>query len=554
MHIFPVNHTVMHFTLCTFILYEFLLYIKAQAEFISTKPLAIINKIDPNHDILINVPLSQRHNVTQNFSPLITLQCDTENFVSQIQRDWTQYASQIQARSPISPLYVRPECDSFHYRHFQWTPEFWNRLEHSPTAKQFSFEMIYFEIIDKALYVIRNVDDSSLPHNMYLYDSSDTILFISKVISYFYELYQFVRFKLNISDNFSPQMQREPCFVALERLPNIKLPLHTFGTSHIPNPEQCSEERLVRFRQTAPFAFLVEFPQGQVINRVPIIRNYDIYKQATGHPDVLDFQWTNPSNKAFLLQIEVGPRLTNNPKLWWIHRQSSSVLGYHDNFFAPESLRTSQVVNSYARGQYHYYANGLYVKLPDVNYLIQNVTETNYTLQKWPLPKQTENRPINLSTICAPHIGSFERALIKATTLLPHISQVANIVLCQQRASNFFSLTSLRNTYHAQAMTENPHFQSTFFSYYENQTTFRAHDTSSQRTFNHEFSIFKSLWQNMQPKIQQLHQGLYRFHYFRRRSLYYSAERRIYAHDMKSFASSWAYAIQARDRSKQHLN
>ena len=544
----------MHFTLCIFILYNPVFYIKTQAVSISTEPLKIINKIDPNHDILVNVPPNKRHNLTKKFPPLVTLPCDSENFASQIQSDWTQYARHVQACPPIPPLYVRPECDSFYYRHFQWTPEFWNRLEHSPTAKQFSFEMIYLEIIDKALYVIRNINESSLPHNMYLYDSSDTILLISKVISYFYELYQFVRFKLNISDNLPSNMQRKPCFVALDRLPNIKLPLHTFGTTHISNPEQCNEERLVRFRQTAPSVFLVEFPQGQIENRVPTLRNYEIYKKATGHPDVLDFQWTSPSSKAFFLQIEVGPRLTNNPKLWWIYRQSPSVLGYHDNFFAPESLRTSQTVYSYARGQYHYYAEGLYVKLPDVQYLIQNVTENNYTLQRWPLPTQTENRPLNLNTICAPHIGSFERALTKAMTLLSNTPPFANIDFCQRFASDHSSLNSLRNIYHAQAMTENPHFQSTFFSYHDNQTTFKAHDTSFQQAFNHEFSIFKSLWQNMQPKILQLHQKLYHFHYFHRRSSCYYAERRLYANDLKSLASAWSHAVHARDKATQNLN
>ena len=61
-----------------------MIYIKTQAAFISTEPLKIINKIDPNHDILISVPLSQRHNVTQKFLPLVTLQCDSEDFASQI--------------------------------------------------------------------------------------------------------------------------------------------------------------------------------------------------------------------------------------------------------------------------------------------------------------------------------------------------------------------------------------------------------------------------------------------------------------------------------------
>ena len=544
----------MEFTFCIFLLYDYMFYVKTQAVFITTEPLKIINKIDPNNDILINVPPNKRHNLTKYFLPLVTLPCDSENFASQIQNDWTQYVTQIQSSPPIPPLNVRPECDSFHYRHFPWTPEIWNRLEHSQTAKQFSFEMIYFEIIDKALYVIRNINDSSLPHNMYLHDSSDTILLISKIISYFYELYQSVSFKLNIGDNLPSQTQSKPCFVALARLPNIKLPLHTFGTTNIPYPEQCSEERLVRFRQTAPSVFLVEFPQGHIENRVPTLRNYEIYKQATGHPDVLDFQWTSPSSKAFHLQIEVGPRLTNNPKIWWIYRQSPSVLGYHDNFFAPESLRTSQTVYSYARGQNHYYADGLYVKLPNVHYLTQNVTENNYTLQKWPLPTQTENRPLTLDTICTPHIGSFERALIKAMTLLSNTPRFTNLDFCQQYASDHLPLNSLRSTYHAQAITENPHFQPTFFSYHDNQTTFRAHDTSFQQAFNHEFSIFKSLWHNMQPKILQLHQKLYRFHYFHRRSLHYDAERRLYTHDFNSFAAAWSYAVHARDKATQNLN
>ena len=527
-----------------------------QAGLISRESSTIISKIDPGHDILINIPIRKRHNVTQKFPPLVTLQCDSEHFVSQIRRDWTQYTDQIQARPSILPLYLRPECDSFHYRHFQWTPEYWNRLKHLPAAKQFSFEMIYFDITDKPLYVIRNANHSSLSHNMYLFDSSDTILFISKVISYFYELYQFVKFRLQINDSFSPQMQREPCFVALERLPNIKLPLHTFGTRSIPNPHQCSEERLVRFRQTSPSAFLVEFPQGQVQNLVPIIRNYKVYKETTGHPDVLDFQWTNPHHKSFLLQIEVGQRLTANPKLWWIHRQSSSVLGYHDNFFAPESLRTSQVVYSYARGRYHYYANGLYVTLPNVNYLLQNVTERNYTLQKWPLPERTENRPLNLSTVCSPHIGSFERALIKATTLLPNNQQLANINFCQHTASDLLSLPFSRQTYHEQALTENPHFSPTFYSYYDDPTPFKELDTFTQIVFNHEVSILTPLWQNIHSKILQLHQKLNSFHYFFTRSSYYSAERRIYSHDtnMKFFSLAWAHEIDNRDKATQNLN
>jgi len=141
-------------------------------------------------------------------------------------------------------------------------------------------------------------------------------------------------------------------------------------------------------------------------------------------------------------------------------------------------------------------------------------------------------------------------------TLLPNNQQLSSIDFCQYNTSEHFSLPSLRNNYHAQAMVRNPHFRSNFYSYYDNQTLSIGQNTLSQRAFSHELSILTSLWLNMHPKILQLHHKLYRFHYFHRRSLYYSAERRIYAHyvNMKHLASSWTYEIDARDKATQNLN
>ena len=115
--------------------------------------------------------ISPRNNITisTNFRPLVTLQCDASQFVAQVQNHWNLYTTTKFSKSAIPPLYVNPDCDSFFHRHFRWTPESWNMLEHEEPAKHFSFEMINFDIIEKPLYIIMNETNSHTPHNMFFF-------------------------------------------------------------------------------------------------------------------------------------------------------------------------------------------------------------------------------------------------------------------------------------------------------------------------------------------------------------------------------------------------
>ena len=151
-----------------------------------------------------------------------------------------------------------------------------------------------------------------------------------------------------------------------------------------------------------------------MINVIPQTRHKLLYIEKTGYPDVLDFEWSTLEDTGYDLRIEVGQRLTALPKIWWIHHQSDSLLGYHKNFFAPDYLQTKSTVYSFATNNRHYYAGGSYVKKPGVTYLQQRVTEFQPYIQSWLLPRQTRNCNFQHRTYCSPHIGDLEYNMIQA--------------------------------------------------------------------------------------------------------------------------------------------
>ena len=489
-----------------------------------------------NGILLEEIPSQQKLNISTTFQPLVTLQCDTKNFVSQIQRNWKLYTSTKWPTPATPPLYVKPDCNSFLYRHFRWTPESWNMLEHKASAKNFDFEMLNFDIIEKPLYIITDEIGLTEPHDMFFSEASDTIAFISYTLSHFYETYQSIRFKLVTKDKHWPQTQTGSCFVALKRLPLIKTPLHTFGSHIINNPTQCVEAKLVRLHKISTSTFALDFPRGKLINQVPLFRNYDRYIEQTGHLDVLDFQWSTPEDTGYTLLIEVGPRLRHPPKIWWILRQSDSLLGYHDNFFAPEYLRISQVIYSYARGRKHDYADELYVKSPDTKYLRQNVIETNYTLQSWLLPQHENNFPEITHEYCKTRLGPPEHNLIEANKFLDNPSQTENLRICKNNAKIPQSTQRDRLEYHQKAITAFPTMNYDIFSYdtrldnhySEHFLPLKLNTAPLQRALNDEKNLLNMIWTNMKPKIQTLQMKRFLHHIYNNERLFFRAERQIY--------------------------
>jgi len=508
--------------------------------------------------------ISPRNNITisTNFRPLVTLQCDSNQFVAQVRNHWNLYTTIKLSKSVIPPLYVNPDCDSFFYRHFRWTPESWNILEHEEPAKHFSFEMINFDIIEKPLYIIMNETKSHTPHNMFFSESSDEILFVSYALSYFYEKFQSVRFKLVVNNEHWPQAQIGPCFVALERLPLIKTSLHTFGLHLINNPIQCNENKLVRLHQQTPSTFALHFPKGKLTNIVPLYRKYKEYIRQTDKLDVLDFQWSTNTDTGYTLLIQVGTQLTSPPKIWWIHRQSNSLLGYHDNFFALEYLRTSQIIHSYARNNRHYYAESLYVKILEVKYLTQNVIERNYTTQSWSLPTKTINTPDKPHEYCKPRLEALENGLNQANRFLEDRLEIKHLNICNTNIHTLKTAREDHTNYHQNAIAALPLLKHDIFSYdYVTADTFHTQlvpqhlkETQLQIALNEQLSLLNTLWSNMQPRVRILQTKLFLYHTNRNQKLFFSQEKQFYSNTLYAFAIYKQRILNAQHMAIQQLN
>ena len=508
--------------------------------------------------------ISPRNNITisTNFRPLVTLQCDSSQFVAQVQNHWNLYTTIQFEKSAIPPLYVNPNCDSFFYRHFRWTPESWNMLEHEEPAKQFSFEMINFDIIEKPLYIITNETNSHTPHNMFFSESSDAILFMSYTLSHFYEKFQSVRFKLVVNNEQWPQAQIGPCFVALEPLTLIKTSLHTFGLHLINNAVQCNENKLVRLHQQTPSTFALHFPKGKLTNIVPLYRKYKEYIRHTNKPDVLDFQWSTNTDTGYTLLIQVGTPLTSPPKIWWIHRQSDSLLGYHDNFFEPEHLRTSQIIHSFARNNCHYYPEGLYVKMPEVKYLTQNVIERNYTMQSWPLPTKTINTPDKPHEYCKPRLGALENGLNQANRLLENSLEIKHLNTCNTNYQTLKTAREDHTNYHQNAIAALPLLKHDILSYdYVTADTFHTQlvpqhlkKSQLQIALNEQLHLLNTLWGNMQPRVRTLQTKLFLYHTYRNQKLFFLQEKQFYSNTLYTFAIYKQRILNAQHMAIQQLN
>jgi len=148
---------------------------------------------------------------------------------------------------------------------------------------------------------------------------------------------------------------------------------------------------------------------------------------------------------VYELRLTVGEELLSLPKTWWIHQQSDSALGHHQKFFAPDHLQT-RTVCSYAQGDRHYYADGMYVKKAGVTCLRQKVTEHQSTLRSWRLPNPNWHCNLQQRQYCSPHLGDLEYTFRRAMNTLKQSASLQHP--CGIYLSNFTNIQQFRTDYH----------------------------------------------------------------------------------------------------------
>ena len=186
------------------------------------------------------------------------------------------------------------------------------------------------------------------------------------------------------------------------------------------------------------------------------------YIKKTGYPEVLNFERSSLEDTGYKLRLTVGNKLLSLPKTLWIHQQSDSILGYHKNFFAPDHLQTTRTVYSYAKGDRHYYADGMYVKKTGITYLRQKVTENQPTLRSWQIPTPNWHCNLQQRHYCSPRLGDLEYTFLRAMNTSKQSVSLQH--LCGTYLSNFTTIQQFRTDYYQRAKKLFPILNYTIFS------------------------------------------------------------------------------------------
>jgi len=167
------------------------------------------------HDgnIITDFPINQQIPYRQPIKPIVALPFDLKQFHAHINNDWTTYSVQQQIRPSTPLLNVTPDCSCYNYYEINWQPDQWTSLIHDSSRTSFDFETVHLKLINKKNFFIPHIQNKAPLYNMSVEHSNDALLFTSYVISYFYEKFESVRFKL--FHNIKPWRTKHsgPCFV-----------------------------------------------------------------------------------------------------------------------------------------------------------------------------------------------------------------------------------------------------------------------------------------------------------------------------------------------------
>jgi len=472
--------------------------------------------------------------VTLHFQPLNTLACDTQRFQEQTKNKWHKYTSLITDNTPGKRPQFNPEHHSHYFQKISWSPDTWTTITHHHEARKYHFEMIYLQLVQKPLYIIYTENAFEEPHDLHYFNSGDTIALISRIIAYFYEHFTSVKFKLFARTRKSDNEFRGNCYFSAKKFPLITQVLQTpVTTQHIINTP-CDEAKLIRTFTIDSTHYMVTFPKNKITNEVPEVRNVHQYIEQIGHNYALGFQWSNPTDTGYNLEIEIGEKLSYIPRTWWIHEQSDSLLGFHKNFFLPTYFQTLQTTYSYARNSRHYFAEGFYVKKPGVTYFRQNVREHTPVITSWPIPTEQINIKHPPIVYFKPHLGNLETLLPKVLTIIERSPHIAQISKCQNYTATFHTLQQDRSNYHQTISDQEKQLLPSIYSYEQpphaqsDQRTNNIAQANLQRRVDDKAQLFTLIWKNVHPHILNLENNLLTYSFERNEKIRLEAEKRLY--------------------------
>ena len=441
------------------------------------------------------------YNISQNFRytsieklpPLAYIPSDLKSFHNQFTHSWNTYANNKNNLTMYPSANVNPTCNSFTHRVFYWSPLQWTTIEDN-SLPEADFQMIHLTALSYTRVIIAQTNLPMITFTLFQDSLQETFLFMSKILSYFYEKYSHISFKLTQQKNPTIPISTINCSIGVNELPAIQEVIKPQGESRIRLVNPCILQQIVRVQKPTSNTYRVTFPTSKIRN---IKQFTQLYLETTTRERTLTFQWPYVDKTAFNLEIRTSRRRKHLPRIWWLLPHTNSSLTYHENLFAPPTAATRTTTYSYTLNNRHYYNKEGCINHCKHKALQETVQRYNLPTISWPLPETRTKGLKPLRLYCLPQCGIIEHHMNIYDKQLPHWWPHSDYDKCTSNYTNSIKLdVIIQNTYPL-PLNLKPLSRNTIYTY---ETDIPITFSGPLQTYQHELSYLRN---HLQKKIRK---------------------------------------------------
>jgi len=249
-----------------------------------------------------NISKNLHYNHIEKLPPLAYIPSDLQNFHHQLTHSWVTYSINKANPTAYPPTDVNPSCNSFTYNTFHWSPLQWTSITDS-SFSNIDFQMLQLQLPSQTQVTIAQTNSLRNTITMSHDSLHEAFLFMSKILSYFYEKYTNITFKLNKYTDPTLPTNAINCTIGLHDLPSILEVIQPRGETRILYTTPCILEKIIRIQKLTWTEYAVHFPTSRIRN---IIQQPLRYFNSTTREQTLTFQWPYLNQTAFKLMIRVS--------------------------------------------------------------------------------------------------------------------------------------------------------------------------------------------------------------------------------------------------------
>jgi len=469
---------------------------------------SLITTLQQNGIATYNISNNLHYQNIEKLSPLPYIPSDLKNFHNQLTHSWNIYTANKKNPTIYPPINVDPSCNSFTYRVFHWSPLQWTLIEDNFFPNT-DFQMIHLKSPPHLQITIAQANSPmntvSVSQNLF----KETFLFMTRVLSYFYEKYAYITFKLSQETNPTLPMSTINCSIGLHELPAIQEVIKPPGENRILNTPPCILQKIVRVQKLTSTTYTVIFPTSKIRN---IKQSNLIYLNTTTRERTITFQWPYINQTAFKLEIRTSHRRHHLPKIWWLLPHTKSLLTYHKDLFTPPVIKTRATTYSYIFNRKHQYNKGGCINHCSHKKLQEKVKKFNLLTTSWPLPMKPIQGVIPTRFYCLPQCGTIERHMKIFDKHLPDWWPHSDHDTCTPNHTNLTKIFEQQGTNYPYPLKLKSLLQNEIYTYDSNiPITFSGPLQTYQYDLPHlrnqlqnKIDKFIRLWQQTYPQYTKL--------------------------------------------------